>query len=506
MRSRTLTSIIGVLLFAALAIAVQLAAQSYQVHGFPHYKLIDLGTFGGPNSGLATSPVYPVLNNQETVAGLADSSVSSPNCNAPFPIVPGDCFQMYGFKWQHGALLKLVPLRGGSNSGAFYINDSGWIVGGSDDGQVDPLTQIPVQLAVLYPPWGGVISLGTLGGAFSYGNAVNDLGQVVGGALNETPDPYTSDPFVFGLPGATQLRAFLWENGRIRDLRTLGGPDSFAFYINDRGQIAGNSLTDSVVNPTTNSPTMAPFLWENGEMKNLGSLGGLFGGVAGLNNNGQVAGNSDLPGDQDTLGFLWYNGTMTPIPPLGGTFNVALSLSEAGAVVGFGAYPGDQNGDAFVWKNGVITDLGRYGNDPCSVASSINNHGQIVGVSTDCFEGERAVLWENGEPIVDLNTLIPTNSGLYLREADYINDLGEITGTGILPNGDQHVFLLVPCDEQVGNLEVAAPVAVPPTPARSESAATSDLSALSPAERAAALRARMVRMARRYRNLSALPK
>jgi uncharacterized membrane protein len=109
---------------------------------------------------------------------------------------------------------------------------------------------------------------------------------------------------VFGLRGATQLRAFLWENGKIRDLKTLGGPDSFAFYINNRGQVAGVTLTDAVINPSTQSPTVAPFLWENDEMKNLGSLGGLSGNVAGLNNNGQVAGNSNLPGDQAQLGFL----------------------------------------------------------------------------------------------------------------------------------------------------------------------------------------------------------
>ena len=290
----------------------------------------------------------------------------------------------------------------------------------------------------------------------------------------------------------------------MHDLKTLGGPDSWALYINDSGQIAGNSLTDSVVNPTTQSPTMAPFLWENGKMQNIGSLGGLAGGVVGLNNNGQVAGNSDLPGDQDLLGFLWDHGIMTPIPALGGTSSIALSLGANGEVVGFGFYPGDQNGDAFVWKSGAITDLGRFGNDPCSVASSINIHGQIVGVSTDCADGERAVLWENGEPIVDLNTLIPPNSDLYLHEADYINDNGEITGTGFLSNGDQHVFLLVPLDDdQAGNLEAAVPAVIPPTPPRSN-ASPSDLSKLSPTERAAALRARVTRMARRYRNLSAL--
>lgn len=447
MNPRITRRVVPIAFTFAILTLTRTPAQEQRKPEHRHYDVIDLGAFGGPSSIVPSVPIYPVLNNQGIVVGVADTSVPSPNCANPFAI---DCMQTYGFKWQDGALTKLKPLRGGSNSAAFYINEFGWIVGGSDNGRIDPLTGLTEQRAVLYAPWAAIIDLGTLGGASSFGNAVNDFEQVVGGALNDIPDLYTSSVFV---PGATQLHAFLWQNGTIRDLKTLGGTDSFAFYINDRGQVAGVSLTNSVVNPTTGYPTLDPFLWENGTMKDLGTFGGLSGGVAGLNNNGQVAGNSNLPGDQDSLGFLWSQGILTPIPPLGGTFSVAISMNEAGAVVGFAAYPGDQNGDAFLWKNDVITDLGRFGNDQCSVSMSINGQEQIVGVSTDCFETERAVLWEKREPIVDLNTLIPSNSGLYLHEADFINDRGEITGQAILSNGDQHVFLLIPCDENHPSIE-----------------------------------------------------
>jgi hypothetical protein len=52
--------------------------------------------------------------------------------------------------------------------------------------------------------------------------------------------------------------------------------------------------------------------------------------------------------------------------------------------------------------------------------------------------------------MTDLNTLIPPDSSMHLFWAVYINDRGEITGFGVLPNGDQHTFLLIPCDESNG--------------------------------------------------------
>ena len=50
--------------------------------------------------------------------------------------------------------------------------------------------------------------------------------------------------------------------------------------------------------------------------------------------------------------------------------------------------------------------------------------------------------------MVDLNTLIPPGSATTLTEATLINDRGEIAGNGVLADGDQHAFLLIPCDER----------------------------------------------------------
>jgi probable HAF family extracellular repeat protein len=76
-----------------------------------------------------------------------------------------------------------------------------------------------------------------------------------------------------------------------------------------------------------------------------------------------------------------------------------------------------------------------------------------VGVSDFPQGNSHAFLWENGGPMVDLNTLIPPNSALELFIGSSINDRGEITGQALLANGDEHVFVLIPCDESRGDGE-----------------------------------------------------
>jgi probable HAF family extracellular repeat protein len=97
-----------------------------------------------------------------------------------------------------------------------------------------------------------------------------------------------------------------------------------------------------------------------------------------------------------------------------------------------------------------MTDLGTFGTN--SNAFAINSEGQIVGRSRLNRTTVHAFLWENGGPMVDLNTLIPANSSLQLEEAFNINDRGEITGLGAPPGVPSvpdaiglHPFLLIPC-------------------------------------------------------------
>jgi probable HAF family extracellular repeat protein len=437
-----------------------------------HYKLIDVGTFPGlsiyntrvTSNGSTPTEFQQVLNDQGTLVGGADTPLVNPyNCFSPFN-QSIECYVQHAFAWQKGKLMDLGTLAEGSASFAYFISDSRLITGGSENGNFDPNVGTLEYHAVLWNK-GTTTDLGTLGGTSSLGTGVNDAGQVIGFAQNATPDPFS----IAGL--GTQTRAFLWQSGKMRDLHTLGGSDSFAQYVNNNGQVAGVSYTSDIPDPNTGLPPLDPFIWENGKgMKDLGNFGGtndccgpfLFG----LNNGGEVTGTMALTGDQIYHAFLWDGKKLidlnTSSGGLGGNYSFAQGLNDAGEVVGIASLPGDQLFQAFLWQNGVMTDLGTLHGDPCSEAQSINSSGQVVGASQSAAGGcnfyTRALLWENGGPSVDLNNLIPPHSELLLLNASWINDKGEITGRGTPPgcgDGDicGHAFLLIPCDANHPNVE-----------------------------------------------------
>jgi probable HAF family extracellular repeat protein len=462
MNSKTWMGIIALTLSAALALPLQLAAQNnaqqHHPHQYHHYQINDVGTFGGPNSSYVLPPSGKLINNSGVAVGSADTPTPEP-LGFCFNF---DCYLAYGFKWQNGVASQLGALPGFNSSASFGVSDSGLAVGASENG-TDPLTGGPAAEAILWGKDGSLTDLGTLGGNESVASEVNNRGQVAGVALNTIPDPYTG---FFLIPGATQARAFRWTKSKgIQDLGTLGGTDSVALFINERGQINGWSFTNTTPNsvPTlcgANIPTMDPFLWENGTMTDLGSLGGTCGQSNGLNNRGQVAGVSNLAGDQKCHPFLWSRiGGIRDLGTLGGDSGLATYLNDAGEVVGVADLPGAQGCDgpephhAFFWKNGVMTDLGTIDGDPCSIARGINSRGQVVGAATDCSHQLNAFLWEQGGTMVDLNTLIPSTPGVVLNHGLYINDSGDIASLGILSNGEIHSFVLTPCDENHPGVE-----------------------------------------------------
>jgi probable HAF family extracellular repeat protein len=451
-------------LLVALLAPTQLVAHGTQEHKHHHYKLIDLGTFGGPQSFIPV-PVLDggaglELNNGGVLVGFAETATPDPT---PPLCFTADCFVSYAFRWQGGVMSDLGSLRSGWSSAPVAISPNGVIVGYSENGNIDPLLGSAELRAVLWRN-GGITDLGTLpeGGYESAALAVNSAGQVVGVAMNTVPDAnplalFSVFPIAFQ---ATQSRAFLWDRGVMRDLGTLGGPDAIAAKINASGQVMGWSYT-SPTQPVScgflnGGPIGGPlgsFIWDEWRgMRNLGSFGGSCTQAYGLNNAGQVVGSSNLTGDQDSRAFLWDHGVLQDLGGVGAFFTVAFALNEAGQAVGAGNFsPGYFH--AVLWtKIGQITDLGTVDGDACSGATAINARGQVVGdsISLDsCLtnqESTHAFLWENGS-IVDLNTLIPPGSPLQLVHPDTINDKGEVAGTGLDANGNQHAFLLIPCDE-----------------------------------------------------------
>jgi probable HAF family extracellular repeat protein len=461
MKSHTWMSMTVVSLFAALVMPVCIAAQDNPSpdnrHKHHMYKLIDLGTFGGPISGFTSAPVAQVLNNSGIASGFAETTTPdpyAPNC------FEADCLIAHAFRWKNNRLTDLGSLASNNNSFPNWINDRGVIVGLSENGEIDPTTGFPEGDAVLWDENGRIVDLGTFGGTQSQANGVNNRGQVVGAALNNIPDPFEASlvvtPFFYLMfPGTTQVHAFLWQNGVKQDLGTLGtGTDSVAVFVNRSGQVAGQSFTNSTPNQITDScgtnvPTLDPFIWDrNTGMVDLGTLGGTCGFPRAFNNRGQVTGQSNLAGDVNFHAFLWTRGVMTDLGTLGGNTSSPRWMNDAGEVVGRADIPGSQTRHGFLWKRGVMTDLGVVAGDPCSTAYGINASGQIVGVSSPCGQSGHGFLWENGGPIVDLQTLVLPGSDLTIAEVFYINDRGEIAGFGTLPNGDQHALVLIPCDEK----------------------------------------------------------
>jgi len=429
-------------LLTALAVATPLVAQDLAARHFAtesRYILKDLGTAGGPNSYLADVP--DPLNNQSAVVGIADTPLLDPF--DPFCFY--DCFVVHAFQWRADVLTDLGALKSGVSSLPNGINASGMVTGFSATGAVDlTFEEFPWVIHAVVWKEGQIIDLGTFGGTSSYANAINDRGQVVGFALNGQPDAFITAHSDFDVDCGTgdvssQMRAFVWETGRgLRDLGTLGGPDSCAKAINERGQVAGHSFTSYTPNGSTGIPSFEPFIWSNGRMTGLGSLGGTMGHASGINNRGEVAGTSNLTGDQTRHAFLWSHGVMVDLTPAN-DYSYPEGLNDKGEVAG-AVYNADGTQFAFLWTAGLLIDLG-----VCGEAVSINAKSQVVGHADECTGGgSHAFLWEHGGPAVDLNSLIPAGSGVALTRAISVSNSGEIAAQGVLANGDEHGFLLIP--------------------------------------------------------------
>jgi probable HAF family extracellular repeat protein len=468
MKSRNFLFVAAVASAVALAISVQLAAQDKQhhEHEYHHYQLIDLGTFGGPNSGVNTEPFQNVINSKGTVVGGADTSIPTPEPGCYNPIGNADCFISHAFVWGDNGLKDLGTLPGGNFSFATAINQRGQISGVSENDQIDPFSGNPEFHAVLWDN-DQIMDLGTLGGVSSFAETLNNRGEVTGVALNDVPDPYS----ILGLGSGTtltQTRGFLWQHGQMRDLGTMGGPDTWAVFVNDRSQVAGTSFTSYVIDPNTGTPPVGVFLWENGKMKDLGNLGGdngllgAYGIVNGLNNRGQVTGVMEVAGDQFSHAFLWDGKQLADLGTLGGNYSFARGINDAGEVTGLANLPGDLANHGFLWRKGVMTDLGTLGGDPCSDALSVGSKGHVVGASKSaaggCGEWTTAFLWEDPGPSVDLNSLVPSGSGVHLTAGLWTNERGEIVAAGTPPSCEDsdtcgHAYVLIPCDENHRGME-----------------------------------------------------
>lgn len=268
-------------------------------------------------------------------------------------------------------------------------------------------------------------------------NSINASGQVSGSCAFRLPDG-----------SINYTRAAIWEGTRVRllsPLRSYTSSDGTA--LNDAGQVVGAS---SVIRLDGSTPSN-PVFWSAGQpgrAVDLGSLGGSRGTAFGINNAGAVVGYS-AEADGSYQPYLWQNGTMLKLPSLGGlSGGVANAVNDTNQVVGSTPISA-QIGHAALWQDGQVVDLGTLGAPDASRFSSaygINNAGDIVGFSADNPNTFRATLWRN-RVAVDLNSLIRNlpdfPDGVLLTWAYSINDLGQIVGIGST-GARSGVFVLTP--------------------------------------------------------------
>lgn len=318
---------------------------------------------------------------------------------------------------------------GGSYSEAGWINDRGQVVGQSS------LPGDTVAHAFLWQN-GTMTDLGTLGGPTSIALQNNAAGAIIG----------TADTGLAGgdaqYCGATEdCHAALWTRGRLTDLGTLAGPNSYGWGINDAGAVVGDAET-TVLNPSTGLPRERPTAWLWGIAHDLGTLGGTNGIAVGINNDGQIVGSSAVAGDAATHCTLWERGAVTDLGTLGGSFCTGAWINDRGQVVGYSLTAGDSTFHAIEWQHGQLTDLGVLPGDVASQAYQITSSGLIIGGSGSAQSATHAGVWRN-DVFLDLNTLISADSGWQLALANAINARGQITGWGWI-NGAQHAYLLTP--------------------------------------------------------------
>jgi probable HAF family extracellular repeat protein len=257
---------------------------------------------------------------------------------------------------------------------------------------------------------------------------LNALGQVVG-----TTAYYCNS------------RAFVWHDGTWSLLPPLGGSSSWCFAVNDHGQVVGGSYIDE-----SDWPYHATLWQPDGSAIDLGTLGGSTGvsNAAAINNFGVVVGWTDYPA-RPHVAFRWQNGQMIALTGPGGAESrrptVARDINDEGIVAGYADLSGDLNYEPLTWRNGAVDTLPLPSDRPIGQAFALNNAGDIIGRATAALyeiEQYRALLWRHGQ-VIDLNSLIPSNSGWVLTDAAHISDSGHIVGRGLV-NGELHGFLLTP--------------------------------------------------------------
>jgi probable HAF family extracellular repeat protein len=343
------------------------------------------------------------------------------------------------------------------------LNNQGWAE--NMDGVLTlPLTSTSASILsgrAVISIYGVNIDLTTLGGANSWTNygGINDRGEAVGMAETSVPDPNGEDMCAFHTQKT--CRPFLWRDGHIMGLPTLGGNNGQAAAINNREQIVGISETTAPDPgcPPSKQPgtTVLPVMWERGEVRALPTLPGEPDGfVQGLNDRGQAVGATGTCTSFAIHAVLWENDHAFQLADLGHTGSNAYAINNHGQAVGYVSTTDGSTIVASFWEDGArgaVTNLGILPGDGAAFATGVNNRGQVVGSTFNSQGWSRGFIWHDNV-MTDLNTLIPKDSNFFINAASNINERGQISGMATVLTGPDankiHAILLTPVREEIG--------------------------------------------------------
>jgi probable HAF family extracellular repeat protein len=352
---------------------------------------------------------------------------------------------------------------GGTYSYSYGVNNAGMVSGGA----ATPDQTDGIATTAFVWSKGHLRNLGTLGGAacpscISENAATNSNGLSV--VISETSAIDRNGEDFCGFGNHRQCLAAKWKDGVLSALPVLeGGNNSQVYWLNNEGTAIGFSETgvpdDSCVIPNQVMRFEA-VKWDRfGVPQPLRPLVGdtvSFG--LGINERGQAVGvsglcsNTTVPPSNPPSGphaVLWdKDGIPIDLGTLAGGVgnNVATSINNHGDVVGTQAMS-DGTVHAFLWNRAAgLRDLGLFPDSFVTVApccNSINNHGELAGFAFGA-DGPVAFVWKEGT-YTNLNTLIPADAPWYLLNAASINDAGQIAGFGVRTDtGEVHAFLATP--------------------------------------------------------------
>jgi probable HAF family extracellular repeat protein len=210
-------------------------------------------------------------------------------------------------------------------------------------------------------------------------------------------------------------------------LGTLGGTFSTAFGVNNNGQIVGQSQTAT--------GRFTSFLYTNGAMTEIGGDGN----ARAINDLGHIVG--ETFNGSNFHAYLYKNGSMVDLGTLpGDTNSVATAINSSGEIVGQSS--SSNRVRAFVYTGGVMKDIGSLGGNFTS-ATDINNRGEIVGTSSTPPNSNTAAFLYTTGIMKNLNRIVQPRGANFIISPNGINDKGEIVGFCSF-NSQFHACLLKP--------------------------------------------------------------